>query len=107
MRTIQVYDPAMCCSTGVCGPDVDPTLVQMAGFLHRLEERGVKVERFGLAREPMAFVLNAVVKAALQTEGPDVLPLVFIDGELVLKGRYPDDALRDAWEKALVAGDVA
>jgi hypothetical protein len=26
MAKMQVFDPAMCCSTGVCGPSVDPTL---------------------------------------------------------------------------------
>jgi hypothetical protein len=28
--TIDVYDPAMCCNTGVCGPDVDDFLADFA-----------------------------------------------------------------------------
>ncbi len=97
MRAIQIYDPAMCCSTGVCGPDVDPVLPQVAGFLRRLESLGVRVERFGLNQQPMAFVQNPVVKAALQGEGPDALPMFFIDGALALKGEYPGAALREDW----------
>nr|QTX14232.1 Arsenical resistance operon trans-acting repressor ArsD [Klebsiella pneumoniae] len=27
MKTLTVFDPAMCCSTGVCGSDVDQVLV--------------------------------------------------------------------------------
>lgn len=97
MKSVQVYDPAMCCSSGVCGPDVDPALVAVAGFLRQLGEHGVKVERFNLAQQPMAFVQNARVKALLQEKGADVLPLVFVDGELAREGGYPDEATRREW----------
>jgi hypothetical protein len=100
MKTIQIYDPAMCCSTGICGPDVDPVLPQVAGFLHQLKERGVTVERYGLSQQPMAFARNPQVKAILQSEGVGVLPLFFIDGELVLKGSYPDPDKREEWLRA-------
>ncbi len=33
MTTIEVFDPAMCCSTGVCGPQVDPDLARFAADL--------------------------------------------------------------------------
>ncbi len=97
MKTIQIYDPAMCCSTGICGPDMDPILPQVAGFLHQLQEHGVQVERFNLSQQPMAFVQNKQVNALLQSEGVEVLPLFFIDGELVLKGAYPDQETRKEW----------
>ena len=97
MKTIQVYDPAMCCSTGVCGPDIDPILPQVAGFLHQLKEHGVMVERFNLTQQPMAFVQNPEVKALLQSEGVEALPLFFIDGQLALKGSYPDHEKRTEW----------
>ena len=97
MKTLQVYDPAMCCSTGVCGPDIDPILPQVAGFLHQLKEHGVIVERFNLTQQPMAFVQNPEVKALLQSEGVEALPLFFIDGQLALKGSYPDHGKRTEW----------
>ena len=97
MKTIQVYDPAMCCSTGVCGPDIDPILPQVAGFLHQLKEHGVAVERFNLSQQPLAFVQNKQVNALLQSEGIEVLPLFFIDGELALKGSYPNHEKRNEW----------
>jgi len=99
MKSIEVYDPAMCCSTGVCGPDVDPELAQFAGLLARLGAVGILVERFGLGQQPMAFVRNAMVKALLEREGADVLPVIFCDGAIVLKGRYPDAAERKRWEE--------
>jgi hypothetical protein len=97
MKTIQIYDPPMCCSTGVCGPDVDPALPRFAGFLAQLASAGVKVERFNLAHQPLAFVQNPAVKALLDQGGVEVLPAIFIDGELALKGTYPDSERSTAW----------
>jgi hypothetical protein len=97
MKTVQIYDPAMCCSTGVCGPDIDPELVQIAGFLRDLAESGVKVERYNLSQQPIAFAQHAEVKRLLQSEGVEILPLVFMDGELVRKGSYPDEEMRQEW----------
>jgi len=103
MKTIQVYDPPMCCSAGVCGPTIDPILPQFAGFLHQLKSRGVKIERYNLAQQPMAFVQNATVKAFLDTQGAEKLPLIFIDGELELQGAYPDHDQRAEWSRRLAA----
>jgi len=90
MKTLQIYDPAMCCSTGVCGPDVDPVLVQLVGFLKNLDASAVQVERYNLSQEPSAYTANEAVAAALQERGIDALPLVFIDGEQISSGEYPD-----------------
>jgi len=97
MKLIQVYDPPLCCSTGVCGPDVDPVLPRFAGLLAQLGAAGVTVERYNLAQQPLPFVQNPAVKALLDTEGTAALPAIFIDGELALKGAYPDLAQRAAW----------
>jgi hypothetical protein len=106
MKSIQVYDPAMCCSSGVCGPDIDPILPQVAAFLHQLKEHGVSVERFNLSQQPMAFVQNPEVKSLLQSEGTEVLPLFFIDGHIALKGAYPDHDKRKEWLLAHHQEDV-
>ncbi len=93
---IQVFDPPMCCSTGVCGPSVDPELVRFAADLDWLKRQGVEVERFNLTQQPAAFAGNDVVKAALGKDGNDCLPLSLVDGAVVCKGTYPTrDALAD------------
>ena len=33
MPTIHVFEPALCCNTGVCGPDVDQALVDFTADL--------------------------------------------------------------------------
>jgi hypothetical protein len=88
---IEIYDPAMCCSTGVCGPSVDPELVRMQETLRQIQKQApaVKVERFGLSADPQAFVANTAVAELLKNEGPECLPLVFVDGKVIAKGRYP------------------
>lgn len=101
MKHIQIYDPPMCCSTGVCGPDVDPVLPLFAGLLHRLQGSGIRVERYNLSQQPLAFVQNAEVRKLLETEGVGALPLIFIDGELELKGTYPDRDRRAQWRQRL------
>jgi hypothetical protein len=87
MANVQVFDPPMCCSTGVCGPEVDPALARFASDLEQLKAAGVHVERFNLGQEPAAFVENPAVSAAMR--GGDVLPFVLVDGAIVAKGAYP------------------
>lgn len=103
MKTIQVYDPPMCCSTGICGTEIDPDLVNFAAMLSQLGTRGIKVERFNLGQQAMAFVENPTVKALLDREGVEVLPLILWDGEVHLKGRYPTKDERPAWIRAATA----
>ncbi len=103
MKTITVYDPPLCCSTGVCGPEVDPVLPQVAGFLQQMSQHGVEVQRYNLAQEPMAFVQNKAVKSLLESDGVEVLPLIFVDGDLRMKGSYPDADLRKVWIQELGA----
>ena len=102
MKTIQVYDPPMCCSTGICGTDIDPDIVSFAAMLAQLVSHGVKVERYNLGQQPMAFVENPAVKAFLNKEGSDALPLIFWDGAEHLRGRYPTKEERPAWFNAAV-----
>jgi SAM-dependent methyltransferase len=87
--TLRVYDPPQCCSTGVCGPDVDPALVQFAADLQALAAEGVAVERFNLAQQPEAFVAEPAVVQAVNAVGTSVLPLLVVAGRVVSHGRYP------------------
>ena len=95
--TIEVYDPAMCCSTGVCGPVVDPVLPRFAADLDWLARKGVSVTRFNLAQEPGAFTSTPMVKQALAAQGTKCLPLISVNGQVVSKGVYPDRAALAEW----------
>jgi AhpD family alkylhydroperoxidase len=78
----------MCCSTGVCGPDVDPVLVRFAADLQWLAKEGVQVERYTLSQQPQAFAASTIVKGLLEKEGNECLPLILVDGQVASKGRY-------------------
>ncbi len=92
MAKLAVYDPPMCCSTGVCGPSVDPALPRFAADLDWLKRQGVEVERYNLAQAPGAFLANRVVVDAYEGYGERCLPLVLVDGRAVSHGRYPSRA---------------
>jgi AhpD family alkylhydroperoxidase len=97
MKNLTVFDPPLCCSTGVCGPSVDPTLVRFAADLKWLESRGVTVERHNLAQDPVAFAEHELVRAWLTEKGESALPLVLMGQEVVASGSYPArDELADA-----------
>ncbi|NBC03977.1 MAG: arsenite efflux transporter metallochaperone ArsD [Bacteroidetes bacterium] len=85
---IDVYDPAMCCSTGVCGADVDDELANFANDVKWLKSQGVEVQRFNLGQEPEAFKRNEQVLHLLKNEGSDCLPIIFFNGEVVSEGKY-------------------
>ena len=95
MKTLVIYDQPMCCSTGVCGPAVDPELVRAAAFFEKMSRLGVAVERFNLAFEPMKFVENPIVRKLIENEGS--LPAVFMDGKLMMSGRLPSPDEQEAW----------
>jgi Arsenical resistance operon protein ArsD len=89
MTTVTVYDPAMCCSTGICGAEVDQTLVNFAADLDWLQSQGVKVTRINLSQEPAKFAANGTVSAVLQDTGVDGLPVILIGDQMHSSGRYP------------------
>lgn len=97
VKTIQIYDRPMCCSTGICGPQVDPVLPRFAADLDWLKTQGHRVERYNLAHQPAAFVENPMVQKLLSSVGTDCLPIITIDGQVVSQNRYPDRATFAEW----------
>ena len=97
MKTMQIFEPAMCCSTGLCGVGVDPELLRISTVLETLKKHGITIERFNLNNAPMEFVNNKVVNDFINAKGPDGLPIAVLDGKIVLTGRYPTNAEFTEW----------
>lgn len=89
MKQVAIYDPAMCCDTGVCGPVADPKLTELAAAIHSLEKKGFSITRFNLANNPAAFVENQTVNAVLFEKGAEALPVTLVDGELYKTAEHP------------------
>ena len=87
MNTVHIYDPSLCCSSGVCGEDVDQSLVDISATLVNAKAEGIEVVRHNLANAPLDFAAEPAVKRLLTDEGSDALPAIVVNGRLVLSGR--------------------
>ena len=92
MKKMKIFEPAMCCPTGLCGVGVDPELLRISTVLDTLKKHGVMVERYNLSSAPGEFITNQAVNAYINAKGPEGLPAIIVDGELVITGRYPTNA---------------
>ncbi|KNH22924.1 arsenic resistance operon repressor [Priestia megaterium] len=97
MKKIEIFDPAMCCSTGVCGPSVDPELTRVASAIFALEKKGFDITRYNLTSQPDKFVDQVEVNKILMDKGPDALPVVLVDGEVEKIGIYPTNEEFAEW----------
>ena len=97
MKKVEIFDPAMCCSTGVCGPSVDPNLTRVASAVYSLEQKGVDIKRFNLSNEPAAFADNETVNQVLQEKGVDALPITLLDKKVIKVGAYPTNEEFSTW----------
>lgn len=97
MSKIEVFEPALCCATGVCGEDVDQQLVTFSADLDFIRSHGGDITRYNLASEAQAFADNDAAKAFLHVSGSAGLPLILVDGVTAMTGRYPDRAQLATW----------
>lgn len=97
MTTIQIFDPVLCCSSGVCGVETDQALVTFAADVDWARQNGAQIERFNLAQQPLAFAENSNVKSFLERSGQEALPLILVDGDIALAGRYPNRTELARW----------
>lgn len=89
MKKIQIFEQAMCCSTGVCGVGVDPELIRLSTVLNTLKKKGIEIDRFNLSSAPQEFLNNKEVNKIINEKGVDELPITVVGGEIVITGRYP------------------
>lgn len=100
---LEIFDPARCCSTGVCGPSVDPDLTRFAADLDWVGEQGIEVQRYNLVQQPQAFVDNPQASTVLEQRGEQGLPLILLDGRPVSSGDYPTRDTLALWAGLPVA----
>ena len=89
MTAIRIYEPALCCDTGVCGVDVDQSLVEVTATVRSLQDLGADIQRHNLATDPIAFTTDETVRAFMHVVGSTGLPITVVDGVTVATGAYP------------------
>lgn len=89
MKTMFIYEPAMCCETGLCGVGVDPELLRISTVIGSLKKNGIEIKRFNLSNAPQEFVKNKEVNTLMMNEGVEILPVTVLDGKIVKTKNYP------------------
>ena len=89
---LELFEPAMCCQTGVCGPSVDQQLIDVREDLRWAMAQGANAARHNPSSDPDAFVANPKVTGLMAAFGESALPALLIDGDIAIHGRYPSRA---------------
>ena len=84
MKKIEIFEEAMCCSTGLCGPSINPDLLRISVVLDTLKRKGVNISRHNLKDEPQLYVSNKTVNDFLMKNGVEGLPVTLVDGDIVV-----------------------
>jgi len=87
---VEIFDPPMCCSTGLCGPTVDQTLLDVNEMVLQLKKEGTNIERYQMTTHPGAFVNSPEVMRLVQEQQMAALPITVVRGKVIKTGAYPD-----------------
>ncbi len=88
-KKITIYEPTLCCSSGVCGPNPDQALIALQDTLAKAKEHGIETERYMITTHPKKFMENPEVMKLMQKQQLKALPITAVDGEIIKMGSYP------------------
>lgn len=97
MSKIEIFEPAMCCETGLCGVSVDPELLRISTAINTLRQNDIVVERYNLSGAPQAFVDNQLINDFINKYGAENLPVTLLDGKVKAIGHYPSNKDFTKW----------
>ena len=86
---VELYDPPMCCPTGLCGPELDQTLLDVSEMIQTLQHKGIAVERYQMTSHPHKFMANDEVMRLVREQQMDALPITAVHGQVVKVSAYP------------------
>ena len=86
---VEFFDPPMCCPTGLCGPTLDQTLLDVNEMILALQADGVTVARYQMTGQPQAFLSNPEVMRLVREQQMAALPITAVRGQVVKVGAYP------------------
>jgi hypothetical protein len=89
---VEIFDPPMCCPTGMCGPSLDQTLLDVNDLVLALQTEGVTLERYQMSSRPDAFLSNPEVMRLVRERDLQALPITLVKGRVIAAGAYPSAA---------------
>jgi hypothetical protein len=88
-KIVEFFDPPMCCPTGLCGPVLDQSLLDVSEMIFALQANGILVKRYQMASDPNAFLKNESVMRLIRERQMGALPIIVADGNVIKSGGYP------------------
>ena len=88
-KIVEIFDPPMCCPTGLCGPVLDQTLLDVSEMIFALQSKGIVVKRYQMGSDPNAFLNNERVMRLIRESQMSALPIIVADGNVIRSGSYP------------------
>jgi hypothetical protein len=89
---VEFFDPPLCCPTGLCGPTLDQTLLDVNDMILALQRDDMRVERYQMSSSPNAFLSNAEVMKLVREKQMEALPIIVVRGKVFKTGAYPSAA---------------
>lgn len=86
---VEFFDPPMCCPTGLCGPTLDQTLLDVSEMIQNLQQQNLRVERYQMTSHPHAFLNNVEVMRLVREIQMEALPITVVRGKVIKSGAYP------------------
>jgi hypothetical protein len=86
---VELFDPPMCCPSGLCGPTLDQTLLDVNEMIMTLQRENLRVERYQMTSNPNAFLGNTEVMKLVREKQMEALPIVVVRGKVIKVGAYP------------------
>jgi hypothetical protein len=86
---VEFFDPPMCCPTGLCGPTLDQTLLDVNEMILTLQGENLRVERYQMTSNPNAFLGNAEVMKLIREKQLEILPITVVHGKVIKSAAYP------------------
>ncbi len=86
---IELFDPPMCCPTGLCGPSLDQTLLNVSEMIMAVQAEGLTVERYQMTSHPHKFMNNNDVMRLVREQQMAALPITAVHGQVIKTGAYP------------------
>jgi hypothetical protein len=87
---VEFFDPPMCCPTGLCGPTLDQTLLDVSEMIVALQREDLRVERYQMTSHPNAFLGNVEVMRLVREQQMAALPITVVHGKVIKVGAYPE-----------------
>lgn len=86
---VEIFDPPMCCPTGLCGPTIDQQLLDVSEMVMKLQSIGLHVERYQMTTHPGKFTGNPEVMQLIREKQMAALPITLVRGKITADGYYP------------------